>query len=565
VGCVCFRLADEQGTAQAAAGKDDGPLVSRTAEEWAAQAKPAAQEKKLSLSLKVPPKNGAPAGAGPAAAPAPRGVMKAGLARPKVPPQQQSVSAPPPAKKKKLASSGGDSKNSSRLRVEPMVIPLMDQYTRRHLLADAPWTEFRRSIALEQHVNAVIRRGAGDAALDTTRVSVASGCAEERCQLLDAASLGSAVTRSLRLGEPDKSSAGAVQSPVYLLTHWLPLHQMDTSFQEPVARTNLARVNKGDAYAGALHPSGLIAAVSIGPTITVFDLGVASSVPGQGNSAKPVSIHQESNFPITHLSFSHHTPKNSFLCSYDGQTLRVWRAWTNEQSRKFITPLTQGDISAPYVVSTTLLQSFRDPLPDPSSPYDIVWHPRGDMFATYSSTVAKVWKFQTDPSAEPFRTAVFEHRALEGIVSVAFLPDLASDMLVILTSQQKLRFIDLTRPNDFVKSCSTVQGLPWSGFIFHPHYPRLVYGVTINDGSSSAVTALHVASLSDQDDDSQLTASKAFFGVPQEIRNQSPLAQPDVLAPRTRALLCLDADASMMMWFDAAKASFVCTKFLPSE
>lgn len=187
------------------------------------------------------------------------------------------------------------------------------------------------------------------------------------------------------------------------------------------------------------------------------------------------------------------------------KALRVWRAWTNEQSRKFITPLSSGDISAPYVVSTTLLQSFRDPLPDPTAPYDIVWHPRGDLFVTYSSTVARVWRLQTSLSAEPIRNPTFEHRVLEGIVAASFLPDVAQEMLVVLTSQQKLRFIDLTRPNEFAKSCSTVQGLPWSGFVFHRHHPRLVYGVTLNDGSSSAVTAMYIASFGgDDDEDSQL-------------------------------------------------------------
>lgn len=178
----------------------------------------------------------------------------------------------------------------------------------------------RRSVALEQHVNAIVKRGAGDSALDTTRISLAMGSSEDRCQLLDAAALGGAVARTLRLGEPEKSAGGAVQSAVYVVTHWISSTAMnENTFREPQARTNLVRVNKGDAYVGALHSSGLIAAVSIGPTITVFDLGPAAATPGVGASAKPVSIHQESNFPITHLSFSHHTPKDSFLCSFDGQ------------------------------------------------------------------------------------------------------------------------------------------------------------------------------------------------------------------------------------------------------
>ncbi len=544
-------------------------MMSHTPEEWIAVSKAAEanKEKKLALSLKIPPttKGGvAPSVTAPAPqATAPKGVMKPGLARPKVAPAP--VAAVRPTVKKKKTSDASAGGGSSRLRVEPLSIPLMDQYMRRHLMPESlVWSDFRRSIALEQHINAVVKRSAGDSAQDTLRIAVATGCADEKCHLLDAASLGGSVVRSLRLGEPEKTSTGAIQSVVYLVTHWLPSQHSDATVREPISRTNLARVNKGDTYAGALHPSGLIAAVAIGPTITVFDLGPASPIPGQGGSAKPVSIHQESNFPITHLNFSHHTPKNSYLCSYDGQALRVWQAWTNEQSRKFITPLTHGDISAPYVVSTTLLQSFRDPLPDPNGPYDIVWHPRGDMFVTYSSAVAKVWRFQAD---DPVRNASFEHRVLEGIVSVSFLPDLATEVLVVLTTQQKLKFIDLKRPNDFAKSCSTVQGLPWAGFILHRHHPKLVYGVTLNNSvsSSSAVTALHIASLTNEDDDSQLKVSMTYFGVPLEVRNESALAQPELLTPRSRAILLLDAQASTMIWFDATKASFVCAKLLPSE
>jgi hypothetical protein len=548
---------------KAAPGSDDSVLVSHTPEEWRALAKNetssgGAVVPKKSVPVKIAPKQAPAPSAGPSAPP--KGIMKAGLARPKVVPAASA--APPPAKKKKTNEANG----SARLRVEMLPVPLMDQYMRRHFLSDSSllWSEFRRSVALEQHINAIVKRSGGDSAMDVTRISLASGC-EDRCQLLDAAALGNSVVRSLRLGEPEKSATGALQSAVYVVTHWLPNQQMDVTFKEPVVRTNLVRVTKGDSYVGALHSSGLIAAVAVGATITVFDLGPAGTQPGQAASAKPVSIHQESNFPITHLSFSHHTPKTSFLCSFDGQALRVWRAWTNEQSRKFITPLSQGDISAPYVVSTTLLQSFRDPLPDPSAPYDIVWHARGDLFVTYSSAVARVWRFK-DNASEPVRNPTFEHRVLEGIVSVSFLPDLATEVLVVLTSQQKLRFIDLTKPNEFAKTCATVQGLPWCGFVFHHHHPRLLYGVTLSDNpmASSAVTALHVTSLTGDDDDSQLNVSKAYFGVPEETRNESALARPDVLSSRARAILCLDAEASLMVWFDAAKSTFVCTKFLPS-
>jgi hypothetical protein len=114
--------------------------------------------------------------------------------------------------------------------------------------------------------------------------------------------------------------------------------------------------------------------------------------------------------------------------------------------------------------------------------------------------------------------------------------------------------------------CSTIQGLPWSGFAFHPHLPRLVFGVTPSDSaaSASAVTALVVHSLGGDDDDSQLAVSRAYFGVPEEKRNPTPSLRPEALPARARAMLCLDPNASLMCWFDAAKSSFVCVKFLPS-
>ena len=62
-----------------------------------------------------------------------------------------------------------------------------------------------------------------------------------------------------------------------------------------------------------------------------------------------------------------------------------------------------------------------------------------------------------------------------------------------------------------------------------------------------------------------IQVSKAYFGVPEEIRNESPLAQLDLLSPRARAIMCLDAEASLVFWFDAAKGSFVCIKLLPSD
>ncbi len=593
------------------AAPEDAVLKGKTPEEWAEEAAAVADSelkksgKRLMLSVKVPPKKEAappPPVAPPAAAPAPagpRGVMKAGLARPKnknptalaaaaaVAVAAATVGRAPP---KTQAGAGGSAGGGggvggggaaakkpadarSRQRVEALIVPAVANYVRRHLEPEAgSWAEFRRVIALEQHVNAIVRRNAGDNASDITKISLAVAC-EEPCTVLDSANVGGSVVRSLRLGEPEKvpagegaSGAGGLHRSVYIVTHWLP-DQMEQRFCEGFARTNLTKTTKGDACVGALHPSGLAAAVATGSTITVFDLSQAASQPNQPGVARPVSIHSESQAAITHLSFSHHAPKSSFLCSYDGQVLRVWRAWSTESSKKFITPLTHGDSSAPYVVSTTLLQSFRDPQPDAGGPYNIVWHPRGDCFVTYSANVARVWRFQADSSSgDPVRNPVFEHRAMEGIVAAAFLPDVASDVVVVLSAQQKLRFIDVSRPNDFAKVCSTVQGLPWSGFVFHPHQPRLIYGVTPSDGgsASSAVTALYVVSLNADDDDSQLVVSRAYFGVPEEKRNAMPALRPDALMARSRAMLCVDANASLMCWFDTAKSSFVCTKFLPS-
>jgi hypothetical protein len=589
---------------------EDPLLRGKTPEEWAGEAKTAATEaegkksgKRLMLSVKVPPKGEpvpaapAPAPAAPAPAPsAPRGVMKAGLARPKnataaaaaAALHAASTRAPPPPKASSSGAGGAAaSKKASeaatraaRHRVETVPVPPMDQYVRRHLDAEPrSWTEFRRTVALEQHVAAIVRRSGGDAASEVARLSVAIAC-EEAGLVLDAAVLGGGAVRSLHIGEPEKTAATAVAlsadgipmasasslTSVFILTHWLP-EQMEQRFVEAIVRTNLTRTSKGDACVGALHSSGLMAAVATGGTITVFDLSQAGPQPGIGGTARPVSIHSESNAPITHLSFSHHAPKSAFLCSYDGQVLRVWRAWTTESSKKFITPLTHGDSSAPYVVSTTLLHSFRDPLGDAGAPYTIAWHPRGDSFVTYSSNVARVWRFRTDSSAgDPIRNPVFEHRAMEGIVAASFLPDVASDVVVVLSAQQKLRFIDVSRPNDFAKVCSTVQGLPWSGFAFHPHMPRLVYGVTPSDNAStaSAVTALCVESLAAEDDDSQLVVSRAYFGVPEERRNPLPNLRPEAFPARSRSMLCVDPNASLLCWFDAAKSSFVCVKFLPS-
>ena len=580
------------------ASPEDPLLRGKTPEEWASEAKATAEAdlkksgKRLMLSVKVPSKNEpAAAPVAPAATPAPtpsapRGVMKAGLARPKnataaaaaAAVAAASTRAPPPKVPPAAAAAAKKAgEGRARQRTEPLVAPPMDQYARRHLDAEPRcWDEFRRAVALELHVSAIVRRSAGDTASDVARLSVAGAC-EDAGMVLDAANLGGSVVRSLRIGEPEKSAAeaaagsgggggGGLHKSVYIMTHWLP-DQMEQRFGEQLARTNLTRTSKGDACVGALHPSGLVAAVATGGTITVFDLSQAAPQPGQGGAARPVSIHSESNAAITHLSFSHHAPKSSFLCSYDGQVLRVWRAWTTEGSKKFITPLTHGDSSAPYVVSTTLLQSFRDPLGDAGAPYTIVWHPRGDAFITYSTNVARVWRFQADSSAgDPVRNPVFEHRAMEGIVAAAFLPDVGSDVVVVLSAQQKLRFIDVSRPNDFAKVCSTVQGLPWSGFTFHPHLPRLIFGVTPSDNaaSASAVTALFVQSLSGDDDDSQLVVSRAYFGVPEERRNSMPNLRPEVLPARARSMLCLDPNASLMCWFDAAKSSFVCVKFLPT-
>ena len=492
------------------------------------------------------------------AAPAKRGVMTAGIARK---PTTAAV-VTPTVRKKKLET------KKPKGPVEAPRLPLMEKYMRRMYEDQShDWNPFRQSVALEQHMAGIQSRSRGEVAGTTNhavlmKMALFNAGNAENCIILAAASLGGSVVRTLRVGEAvmGDGESRSTYRQIFMLTHFLPDVQ-EKRWDEKIIRTNLTRASgeELEQYAAAIHPSGLLCAVSVGPTINVFDLGPAMM--GQTVQSKLISVLQESSQPITRLMFSAHHFKESFLCSYDNSALRVWKAYSTETSKTFITPI--GGAPAPYVVSASLLQSFHDPLPDLSQDYRIEWHLRGDCFVTYSSTVAKVWKFDSkNPSAT--QAPIFEHRALEGLIAVQFFPDVARDVLVVLSAQQKIRFVDLSRPDEFARVYSTISGVPWSGFIFHPQMPSLMYGVTPqrpSDGSA-AVTAMIVNT---QTDESELTeVYRTWWPVPEpRDKTAESLAKPATLFPKMRAMLCIDAETSLLCWMDAAKICITTCRFCP--
>jgi hypothetical protein len=146
---------------------------------------------------------------------------------------------------------------------------------------------------------------------------------------------------------------------------------------------------------------------------------------------------------------------------------------------------------------------------------------------------------------------------------VQFLPDCSSNILVVLSAQQKMRFIDLSKPDEFTKSYATIEGEPWSGFVFHPYHPKLIFGVSPSSSSTSpSITAML---FSPNKTDDSLKVYRTHWRVPEASEEDlaPTTAHEPSLFPRNRAQLCLDPDASTLCWWDATKTNFVCARLCP--
>ena len=183
---------------------------------------------------------------------------------------------------------------------------------------------------------------------------------------------------------------------------------------------------------------------------------------------------------------------------------------------------------------------------------------------TYSSNLARVWKFDPKDSSST-RTPIFEYRAIEGLVAVQFYPDVARDVLVVLSSQQKIRFIDQRKPEEFARVYSTVPGVPWSGFVFHPQLPSLMYGVTpVRPADGRGAVSAMIAQPQTDGDESELTeVYRTWWPVPQPGPEAASLAASAQLHPKNRAMLCLDAESSLLCWLDGAQKSITACRFCP--
>lgn len=192
--------------------------------------------------------------------------------------------------------------------------------------------------------------------------------------------------------------------------------------------------------------------------------------------------------------------------------------------------------------------------------YNLVWHPRGDMFVTYSETVARVWRFRVSAPSEHI-APIFEHQALEGIVAVAFSPRPDSDLLVVLSHQQKVRFIDLRSPDDFAKVYTTLPSAPLTGFVFHPHQSDVLYGITPDGVPRLSALVLNSEA---REEGGVLRAAWTLPDLPVNVLAKHAEPAPVVagqLLPRERAILCMDE--STICWFDALRPSFVNVRLNP--